>query len=246
MEKTVSIFITISCLILSSTDAYSDPDHNIEGLFHQARHKMIIKDLKSRGIDNPAVLKAMDRVKRHLFVDKNLQKSAYDDCPLPIEEGQTISQPFIVALMTQCLELHKQDNVLEIGTGSGYQAAVLSEITGHVYSIEINKKLSTRAAKLLNRLGYKNISTKTGDGFFGWRQHAPYDAIILTCSVEKIPEALVEQLREGGRILMPLGNRYQVQNLVIGTKEKGQLKMETLIPVRFVPMTGKADDFKEK
>ena len=244
MKKTASIIITISCLVLSSTGAYSGPGSDSETLFHQARHNMIIKDLKSRGIDNPAVLKAMEKVKRHLFVDKNLQQAAYDDCPLPIEEGQTISQPFIVALMTQCLNLHKQDNVLEIGTGSGYQAAVLSEITGRVYSVEINKKLSTRAAKLLNRLGYKNISTKTGDGFFGWKEHAPYDAIILTCSVEQIPEALVEQLREGGRILMPLGSKYQIQNLVIGTKKNGQLKMETLIPVRFVPMTGKADNFK--
>ena len=224
----------------NNTNAQSKQDE--KPCFIHARQQMVIKDLKQRGIDDPVVLHAMGKVRRQLFVNRQLREKAYADRPLPIDEGQTISQPFIVALMTQCLELDKNDSVLEIGTGSGYQAAVLAEIAGHVYSVEIHKKLAEQAEKLLKDLGYKNISIKWGDGFFGWKQHAPYDAVILTCSVEKIPEELVKQLKDGGRLIMPLGNKFQTQHLVLGVKKNNRLEMKPLIPVRFVPMTGRAED----
>jgi protein-L-isoaspartate(D-aspartate) O-methyltransferase len=208
--------------------------------FARARQRMIEYDLKGRDITDPVVLKAMQKVLRHLFVDENQWQNAYADFPLPIEEGQTISQPYIVALMTQSLGLKKEDKVLEVGTGSGYQAAVLAEIAGRVYSIEIKKKLADRAAKLLKSLGYKNIFVKAGDGFYGWKEHAPFDAIILTCAVNKIPQSLIDQLKDGGKIILPLGGKFWGQSLVVGTKKGGGLDTKNTIPVRFVPMTGQA------
>lgn len=212
--------------------------------FASARRYMIENDLKGRDITDPAVLAAMERVPRHLFVDADQQHQAYADFPLPIGEGQTISQPYIVALMTQCLCLSKKDKVLEIGTGSGYQAAVLAEVAGEVYTIELNKKLADRAASRLQALGYKNVQVKTGDGFFGWESHAPFDAIILTCSAERIPEPLVRQLKEGGRIILPLGDAYSVQSLVLGIKRNNKIETRTITAVRFVPMRGAAEKIR--
>ncbi len=207
----------------------------------KAHHQMVEYDLKARGIKAPAVLKAMQQVPRHLFVPKNRRSSAYGDFPLPIGKKQTISRPYIGAFMTQNLALKKTDKVLEIGTGSGYQAAVLAEMAARIYTIEIIPSLADKAAGLLKSLGYTNIEVRTGDGFFGWPEAAPFDAIILTCSAEKIPQALIAQLKEGGRIILPLGRRNAVQNLIFATKKSGKLDKEKILPVRFVPMTGEIE-----
>ncbi len=212
-----------------------------EKAWNQARRQMIEQDLKVRDIDDPAVLRAMGKVPRHLFVPEARRDGAYGDFPLPIGEQQTISQPYIVALMTQSLALSKTDKILEIGTGSGYQAAVLAEITARVYTIEIIPSLASRAAGLLKSLGYSNVSVRAGDGFFGWPDAAPFDAIILTCSTEKIPPALIDQLKEGGRIILPLGRRMAVQSLILATKKAGKLDEKQILPVRFVPMTGEIE-----
>jgi protein-L-isoaspartate(D-aspartate) O-methyltransferase len=206
-----------------------------------ARRRMVAEDLRGRDIRDPAVLAAMEKVPRHLFVDERFGPEAYDDHPLPIGQGQTISQPYIVALMTQCLSLKPSDRVLEIGTGSGYQAAVLAELAGRVYTIELQPQLADQAERLLKKLGYDRVRVRCGDGFFGWPDEAPFDAIILTCAPDTIPRPLVEQLRDGGRIIAPVGGVLQVQELVLGTKKNGKLAQQTLIPVRFVPMRGEAE-----
>lgn len=190
----------------------------------------------------PRVLDAMRRVPRHLFVRKSRQKAAYRDTPLPIGHGQTISQPYIVAFMTEALELGPNARVLEIGTGSGYQAAILAELTPHVYTIEIIEALAEKAQQRLTSLGYGTISTKQGDGYHGWKEHAPYDAIIVTCAAGHVPPPLIKQLKPGGRIIIPVGGVYQVQMLMKITKKRDlSIVSEQLIPVRFVPMTGRAD-----
>lgn len=204
------------------------------------RKAMVERDIKGRAINDPAVLMAMEKVPRHLFVDTRLQDQAYSDYPLPIGQGQTISQPYIVALMTQCLGLKKKDKVLEIGTGSGYQTAVLAEIVQQVYTVEIIKALADRAAALLKSLGYCNITFKTGDGYQGWKEYAPYDAILVTCSVDSIPPLLAAQLKEGGKIILPLGDARTVQTLVLGVKQGGTIERKNISAVRFVPMTGEA------
>jgi protein-L-isoaspartate(D-aspartate) O-methyltransferase len=208
--------------------------------FSARRMAMVERDIKGRDISDPAVLKAMEKVPRHLFVETRLRDQAYADYPLLIGEGQTISQPYIVALMTQSLHLKKQDKVLEIGTGSGYQAAVLAEIAQQVYTVEIITSLAARAAALLKTLGYRNIQFRTGDGFQGWKEHAPYDAILVTCAVSSIPPPLAAQLKEGGRIILPLGDARSVQTLVLGVKKRGSIEMKNMSAVRFVPMTGEA------
>jgi len=213
--------------------AQSDP-------FAARRRAMVERDIKGRAISDPAVLKAMEKVPRHLFVETRLRDEAYADYPLLIGAGQTISQPYIVALMTQSLHLKKQDKVLEIGTGSGYQAAVLAEIVQHVYTVEIIASLAARAAALLKTLGYRNIQFKAGDGFQGWKEHAPYDAILVTCAVDSIPPPLAAQLKEGGRIILPLGDARSVQTLVLGVKKGGSIEKKNMSAVRFVPMTGEA------
>jgi len=187
------------------------------------------------------VLAAMAKVPRHLFLDERLEADAYADHPLPIGEGQTISQPYIVALMTQCLKLQKHDRVLEIGTGSGYQAAVLAEVAGQVFTIELHKSLAEQAEKLLRALLYTTVNIRCGDGFFGWPEQAPFDAIILTCAPGQLPQPLIDQLREGGRIIAPVGGALQVQELMLGTKKQGRLSLQTIAPVRFVPMRGQAE-----
>jgi len=206
--------------------------------FLTARRTMIERDLKSRGIKDPRVLAAMEFVPRHLFVPEKFRSSAYDDRPLPIGAGQTISQPYIVAYMSERLELKGSEKVLEIGTGSGYQTAVLARLAGAVYSIEIIAALSERAKPPLAELGATNVQFKVGDGFFGWQENAPFDAILMTAAAPKVPEPLWRQLREGGQIIMPLGDPRQTQRLVRIRKRAGKEIVETLSEVVFVPLTG--------
>jgi protein-L-isoaspartate(D-aspartate) O-methyltransferase len=199
---------------------------------------MIDQDLLPRGIRDQRVIEAMGSIERELFVPEKLRPRAYEDRPLPIGEGQTISQPYMVAFMTEQLHLKGTERLLEIGTGSGYQTAVLGKLAAEVYSIEIIPKLSERAKALLSRLGFDNIHLKVGDGFFGWEEQGPFDAILVTASAPKIPEALWRQLREGGRLIMPLGAERQGQVLVRVTKADGKQVVEELTEVAFVPLTG--------
>lgn len=207
-------------------------------IFAAQRKAMVEQDIKARGIKDQKVLTAMLKVPRHLYVDEHLQRQAYADHPLPIGEGQTISQPYVVALMTERLRLKPGDRVLEIGTGSGYQAAVLAEIVKEVYTIEIRQGLADRARKRLKDLGYKNIQVKHGDGYFGWEEKAPFDAIMITAAANHIPPPLIKQLKEGGRIIVPLGSTVYFQTLTLATKKKGDLDVEQITSVRFVPMVG--------
>ena len=207
----------------------------------EARTRMVDEEIVAAGVKNPRVIAAMRATPRHEFVPANLRPNSYYDMALPIGEGQTISPPFIVAYMTESIDPQPTDKVLEIGTGSGYQAAVLSGLVQEVYTIEIVKSLGKRAAKTLKRLKYENVHTKVGDGYLGWPEHAPFDKIIVTCSPEKVPQPLVDQLKEGGRIVVPVGERYQ-QTLYLLKKTDGKMLRETLLPVVFVPMTGKAEE----
>jgi protein-L-isoaspartate(D-aspartate) O-methyltransferase len=229
----LAVFTSVSLCTWATNAQQTDP-------FASARQHMIEHHLKGRDITDPAVLQAMTDVPRHRFVPPALQAQAYADRPLPIGNGQTISQPYIVALMTQLLEVRPSDRVLEIGTGCGYQAAVLSKLGAQVYTIEIVLELARDARKLLAELGFQNIYVKTGDGFDGWPEKAPFDKIILTCAVKEFPPALVAQLREGGRIIAPLGSPGTVKQLFLATKSNGDIKKTRILPVRFVPMTGKA------
>lgn len=201
------------------------------------RLSMIEKQLKSRGIKDSLVLNAVKKVKRHLFVPEKYRSEAYNDGPLPIGYGQTISQPYIVAYMTQMLNLDGSEKVLEIGTGSGYQAAILAEIGCKVYTIEIVKELKIQAEKILSELGYNNIHCKYGDGYKGWPEQAPFDAIIVTAAPPEIPEKLVNQLAEGGRMILPKGSVFQ--ELILLKREEGKIHQQKLLPVRFVPMIRK-------
>jgi len=207
----------------------------------QARERMVRDDLVAGGIADQRVLEAMRATPRHEFVPLAQRPLAYFDMALPIGDKQTISGPFVVAFMTERLEPRATDKVLEIGTGSGYQAAVLAPLVDTVYSIEISKLLGERASKTLDRLGYRNVVTRIGDGFAGWPEHAPFDKIIVTCSPEEVPAPLVEQLAEGGRMVIPVGERFD-QTLVLLTKRDGALVREALVPSLFVPMTGVAED----
>jgi len=202
---------------------------------------MVAEQLASpgRGITNARVLTAMGKVPRHEFVPGRLRSEAYQDWPLPIGHGQTISQPYIVAFMTEQLEPRPNDRVLEIGTGSGYQAAVLAELVAQVYTIEIIDDLAKRAAADLKRLAYTNVQVRAGDGYKGWPEAAPFDAIIVTCAPERVPQPLIEQLKDGGRMIIPVGPAWD-QELVRLRKRGGKLERQTVLPVRFVPMTGQA------
>lgn len=205
--------------------------------FNTKREQMVETQLKARGIKDVRVLEAMLRVERHRFVPDPLQDQAYEDHPLPIGEGQTISQPYIVALMTELLDLKGAEKVLEIGTGSGYQAAVLADLTRKVYTIEIVETLARSAKERLQKLGYGNVDVKAGDGYLGWPKAAPFDAIIVTAAPDHIPQPLLDQLIEGGRMVLPVGT-YPHQELKKIIKKSGKPEITDILPVLFVPMTG--------
>jgi len=202
--------------------------------FRKERERMIDAQLKMRGISDKKVLETMKKEPRHEFVTENMKPYAYNDEPLPIGEGQTISQPYIVAYMTEILHLEGDEKVLEIGTGSGYQAAILAEIVKEVYTVEIKSSLSLKARETLKKLEYKNVHFKIGDGSLGWKEHAPYDAIIVTAAPNRIPNTLQEQLKINGKMIIPVGNISQELILVI--REEKQFKKKKLLPVRFVPL----------
>lgn len=219
----------------------SRPDHNHPVFAERVdeRKRMVDRQIRARDVKDPNVLKAMQIVPRHAFVPRRQQQSAYMDFPLPIEHNQTISQPYIVAFMTDSLKLRPDSKVLEIGTGSGYQAAVCAEIAREVYTIEIVEGLAKTAKERLEKLGYKNVFVKAGDGFFGWPEKGPFDAIIGTAAAKRIPEPLLEQLKPGGRMIIPTGSAFGFQYLELVAKDKeGKIRKSRVMPVRFVPMTG--------
>lgn len=235
--NTLEVLLTIllagsmcmACLAGSSVPAGTEPGMKEE------RMKMVETQIAARGIVDPRVLDAMRKVERHRFVPEQYRSLAYADRPLPIGEGQTISQPYIVAFMTEILELKREEKILEIGTGSGYQAAILAEICNSVFSIEINAVLADYARKNLELTGYHSVQVRTGDGYRGWPEQAPFDAIIVTCSPSDIPEPLQDQLAEGGRMIIPVDALFG-QELVLLTKTGGKLVRREVLPVRFVPM----------
>ena len=200
---------------------------------------MVKQQIENRGIKDEAVLKAMRSVKRHLFVPQSSVSEAYSDRPLPIGYGQTISQPYIVAYMTEVIQPKNGFKVLEIGTGSGYQAAVLAEIVKEMYTVEIIPELGNAADERLKKLGYNNIEVKVADGYNGWKEHAPYDAIVVTAAAEYIPPPLIEQLKENGKMIIPVGSPFMTQMLMLVEKRKGKTITKSLIPVAFVPFTRK-------
>jgi len=224
-------------LLLAATSLGAQVRSNYDA----ARMRMVDEAVRGAGVTDPRVLSAMRDTPRHEFVSPQYRKQAYFDMALPIGFHQTISSPFIVAYMTQSLDPQPTDRVLEIGTGSGYQAAILSPLVKEVYTIEIIESLGQKAARTLKRLKYRNVFPRIGDGFAGWAEHAPFDKIIVTCSPEKPPQPLIDQLREGGRMIIPVGERYQ-QVLYIARKQNGKLVAEALRPTLFVPMTGVAED----
>ncbi|QDS91172.1 Protein-L-isoaspartate O-methyltransferase [Rosistilla ulvae] len=232
------------CLLLSivanlaTTADAQDP-------YEEARKKLVKERVAAAGVTDPGVLQSIETTPRHQFIPRRLWDQAYYDMALPIGDAQTISSPFIVAHMTEVLQCKPDDVVLEIGTGSGYQAAVLSPLVKHVYTIEIVEPLGIKAAATLKRLGYKNVSAKVGDGFLGWPEAAPFDKIIVTCSPESVPQPLVDQLKEGGRMVIPVGERYQ-QTLYLMEKKDGKIVRHSLRPTLFVPMTGTAEDGRLK
>jgi protein-L-isoaspartate(D-aspartate) O-methyltransferase len=211
--------------------------------FAAQRQQMVQRQLMTRGINDARVLTAMAKAPREEFVPLDTRAASYEDGPLPIGYGQTISQPYIVAFMTEQLRPKPSDHVLEIGTGSGYQAAILAELVSEVYSIEIVEPLAKNAEATLQRLGYKNVHLKIGDGYKGWPEEGPFDAIIVTCAPDKVPQPLVDQLKDDGRMVIPVGDRF-AQQLYLLEKKNGQLKQSATLPVRFVPMTSEADEPK--
>lgn len=233
----------IAGLLCAHATAGAAPPPVTSGEAAAARAHMVERQLAGRGIEDARVLDAMRRVPRHQFVPDALAAQAYLDQPLPIGHEQTISQPYIVALMTQLAQVGPDDRVLEIGTGSGYQTAVLAELAAEVHSIEIVTPLATRAALLLRRLGYANFAVRSGDGYAGWPEHAPFDAIVVTAASERVPAPLLDQLRAGGRMVIPVGPMHAVQGLrVIDKRADGSLDERVVAPVRFVPLTGEAVD----
>jgi protein-L-isoaspartate(D-aspartate) O-methyltransferase len=208
-----------------------------ESAFARAREEMVASQIAARGVRDPKTLAAMRKVARHLFVPPALAKQAYEDYPLSIGHGQTISQPYIVGFMTEALGLVGGETVLEVGTGSGYQAAVLAEIAAHVHTLEIVAPLAEEAAALLKRLGYANVLVRAGDGYQGWPEAAPFDAIMVTAAAPRVPEPLKQQLKDGGRLILPLGD--ESQELVVVTRRGDRFEEKRVLPVRFVPMTGR-------
>jgi protein-L-isoaspartate(D-aspartate) O-methyltransferase len=229
----IIFLLFFSCVQKQSKNIESDE------MYEKMRLTMVRDQIERRGIKDIQVLDALRKVPRHKFVPEHLQKYAYADEPLPIGEDQTISQPYIVAFMTEKLQLESYQKVLEIGTGSGYQAAILAEIVDSVFTIEIVDILARRAKDTLKKIGYKNIYVKSGDGYKGWPEHSPFDAIIITAAPTKIPQPLVEQLKIGGRMILPLGEYSQ--ELVLIEKSEDGIRRKDLLPVRFVPMTGEIE-----
>lgn len=240
MRRRFLLIFTLT-LIISSTqfsvvqEAITQTSPGLD--YRLLREDMVKIQIEARGVKDKRVLEVMRKVERHRFVPKASQHLAYIDSPLAIGEGQTISQPYIVALMTELLQLKGNEKVLEIGTGSGYQAAILAELAQEVYTIEILPKLAEGAEKLLEELGYTNIKVKCADGYLGWPEFAPFDSIIVTAAPDKVPEALIKQLAEEGRMVIPVGTVYQELKLL--TKTKGRIVEKNIIPVRFVPMIRK-------
>ncbi|HIO07083.1 TPA: protein-L-isoaspartate(D-aspartate) O-methyltransferase [Candidatus Poribacteria bacterium] len=238
-----SYVLLIGVLLFTVIQEFSYGDS--EDKYRSERERMVTTQIDFRhvkdgriGVRNEAVLEAMLRVPRHKFVPRKSQSRAYVDSPLPIGYDQTISQPYIVAYMTEQLKPKKDYKALEIGTGSGYQAAVLSGLVRHVYTIEIIEDLGKRTKKRLKDMKYKNITVKIGDGYFGWKEHSPYDIIIVTAAPNHIPPSLVQQLKPGGVMCIPVGGRFQVQSLILVQKDKdGSVKTKQIMPVRFVPLT---------
>jgi protein-L-isoaspartate(D-aspartate) O-methyltransferase len=228
----MTLLSTLLFLLLSLPLPFQEPEELREG-----REKMVKTQIKGRGIRQEPVLKAMGTVKRHLFVPAGQTDEAYDDRPLPIGYGQTISQPYMVAYMTGVIRPTPAARVLEVGTGSGYQAAVLAEIIREVYTIEIVPELGTAAAKRLRNLGYNNVQVKVGDGYHGWPDKGPFDAIVVTAAAEYVPPPLLEQLKEGGRMVIPIGSPFMTQMLMLVEKKKGKAVTRSLMPVIFVPFT---------
>lgn len=232
------LLIFFFCSVFTNSyKVFAQDNQNEIKKYKKERRKMVEDQIRSRGIENAAVLQALRKVPRHLFVPENLRDQAYRDTPLPIGLDQTISQPAIVAYMTEAAEISKKDKVLEIGTGSGYQAAVLGEVAGEVYSIEILPEMAERASNTLKDLGYTNVFVKAGNGYLGWPEQAPFDAIIVTAAPAEIPQALVDQLAIGGKMVIPVGTN--IQEMVVITKTKKGVTEKRTMPVRFVPMTGK-------
>ena len=224
--KTIVLVISLAFIFLCYQDAY-------KGL----RENMVKNQIEARNVYNAATLKAMRTVPRHEFVPSDMRAYAYEDRPLAIGNGQTISQPYIVAFMTSVIKPRPEHKVLEIGTGSGYQAAVLAEIVSEVYTIEIIPALAEEAEKKFKALNYQNIHTRVGDGYHGWPEEAPFDAIVVTAAPDKIPAPLIEQLKEGGKLVIPVGPKYSVQSLQLVTRKNGKTTTTNLFPVRFVPFT---------
>ncbi len=228
MKKQLIILLMFPLLLVLSTDVHGDDQE-------RARNSMVRQQIQGRGIRHQATLDAMRNIPRHLYVPFPQRRNAYEDRPLPIGYGQTISQPYIVAYMTEIVDPNPGDKMLEIGTGSGYQAAVLAEIIEEVYTIEIVRPLGEQAKRMLDAQ-YDNVFVKIADGYHGWSEHAPFDAIVVTAAAEYIPPPLVEQLKEGGRMIIPVGSPFQIQQLMLVEKGKdGEISTRSLMPVRFVP-----------
>jgi protein-L-isoaspartate(D-aspartate) O-methyltransferase len=236
MRCAISAILILPLVLTQCTNGKGASDSNPKGDFKAMREKMVETQIKARGVKDPRVLSALLKVERHRFVPEKYLDSAYSDQPLPIGEGQTISQPYIVALMTELLELKGNEKVLEIGTGSGYQAAILAELAKEIYTIEIIEPLASTARERLSELGYQNVKVKAGDGYLGWPEAAPFDAIIVTAAPDHIPKPLIDQLREGGRMVVPVGT--YTQELIKIVKRSGKIETTNVIPVVFVPMTG--------
>lgn len=232
------ILFVVSLSLFLARD-YS-PTNGEADTYIKARHQMVETQMKRRGILNPEVLRIMGKVPRHEFVPLLYRWQSYNDHPLPIGKGQTISQPYIVALMTELLDPEPTDRILEIGTGSGYQASILAELVDTVYTIEIIPALAKSAEEAFKRLGYSNIQVKAGDGYLGWPEAAPFDGIIVTAAPPYLPQPLVEQLKKGGKLVIPVGDIYQ--ELKVYTKTEGGIETKDIIPVQFVPMTGRAQE----
>ncbi|MDO8544632.1 MAG: protein-L-isoaspartate(D-aspartate) O-methyltransferase [Opitutaceae bacterium] len=227
----------LSMALASVTAVPIDAAEPRAGPEDELRRRMVNAQIVARGVKDELTLAAVRKVPRHLFVPEDVRRDAYEDSPLPIGHGQTISQPYIVAFTTEAARITRKSKVLEIGTGSGYQAAIAAELSDHVFSIEIVPELAERARAILRATGYERVTVRTGDGYQGWPEHAPFDVIIVTAAPEAIPPPLLAQLAEGGRMVIPVGSQTGMQYLLLVTKHDGQVRAERLMPVRFVPFT---------